>query len=76
MTRGLLLGLFLAVAPMVGGQPNAAEVRIVVQDGQSLRDIAQEQLGDPDLWTEVLKANGLTSPADVRAGMELLIPGR
>ena len=50
------------------------ETTVRVQEGQSLRDIAQQQLGDPDLWTEILRANGLQSPADVRPGMELKVP--
>jgi len=57
-------------AQETGGQ----ETTVRVQDGQSLRDIAQAELGDPDLWTEILRANELRSPADVRPGMELVIP--
>jgi hypothetical protein len=52
----------------------AQEIKVRVQEGQSLRDIARTQLGDPDLWTEILQANGLTSPAEVRPGMELVVP--
>jgi hypothetical protein len=46
---------------------------VTVGEGQSLRDIAQEYLGDPDLWTEILRANGL-SVADVHPGSKLKIP--
>ncbi len=71
LARGLIFGLSLAV--VLGA--NAAEPnKIRVQEGQSLRDIAQQQLGDPDLWTEILKANGLQSVTDVRPGMELIVP--
>jgi nucleoid-associated protein YgaU len=45
---------------------------VTVGEGQSLRDIAQEYLGDPDLWTEILRANGL-SVADVHPGIKLKI---
>lgn len=47
---------------------------ITVKEGQSVRDIAQEYLKDPNLWEEILKENKLSSPADVIVGMELTIP--
>lgn len=54
---------------------SAAEpARVRVEDGQGLRDLAQKYLGDPDLWTEILRANDLASITDVRPGMELVIP--
>ncbi|MFZ1427838.1 MAG: LysM peptidoglycan-binding domain-containing protein, partial [Geminicoccaceae bacterium] len=52
----------------------ADNVKVRVQPGQTLRDIAQQQLGDPDLWTEILRANGLSSITDVQPGMELVVP--
>jgi len=70
----------LVVAGVLGAIATANDVAadnettVRVQEGQSLRDIAQQQLGDPDLWTEILRANGLRSPADVRPGMELKVP--
>ena len=69
---GAIVGLWVLVAAMVPGWARDATVR--VQPGQSLRDIAQVQLGDPDLWTEILRANGLASPADVQPGMDLVMP--
>ena len=45
-----------------------ATLKVRVQDGQSFREIAQKHLGDPDLWTEILRANGLRSITDVRPG--------
>jgi len=47
---------------------------IVVQEGQSLRDIAQEYFNDPNLWREILRVNDLSSAEGVRAGMKLEIP--
>ena len=70
----------LVVAGVLGAIATANDVAadnettVRVQEGQSLRDIAQQQLGDPDLWTEILRANGLRSPADVQPGMELKVP--
>ena len=52
----------------------ADTVKVRVQPGQTLRDIAQQQLGDPDLWTEILRANGLSSITDVQPGMDLVVP--
>ena len=70
--RALGVGLFCLLAPPLPG--HAQETKVRVQEGQSLRDIAQAQLGDPDLWTEILRANRLASPADVHPGMELVVP--
>jgi hypothetical protein len=73
-TCRLVLGGMLLIAPSTADAGPAAPAKVRVQDGQSLRDIAQEQLGDPDLWTEILRVNGLTSITDVRPGVELVIP--
>jgi LysM domain len=45
-----------------------------VEEGDTLRDLAAEHLGDPDLWTEILRANGLEAITDVHPGLELKIP--
>ncbi|MGH6903731.1 MAG: FecR domain-containing protein, partial [Geminicoccaceae bacterium] len=45
-----------------------------VEEGDTLRDLAAQHLGDPDLWTEILRANGLEAITDVRPGLELKIP--
>ena len=47
---------------------------IRVEEGDTLRDLAAEHLGDPDLWTEILRANGLNAITDVHPGLELRIP--
>ena len=47
---------------------------IRVEEGDTLRDLAAEHLGDPDLWTEILRANGLNAITDVHPGLELQIP--
>jgi hypothetical protein len=53
----------------------AADEPVVVrlEQGQSLRDLAQQYLGNPDLWMEILRANNL-AVSDVRPGMEIKIP--
>ncbi|HNW61213.1 MAG TPA: FecR domain-containing protein [bacterium] len=51
------------------------EVRtFTVRDGQGVRDLAQELLGDPNLWSEILKANQLSAPSEVQPGMKLIVP--
>jgi hypothetical protein len=47
---------------------------IRVEEGDTLRDLAAEHLGDPDLWTEILRANGLSAITDVHPGLELRVP--
>lgn len=50
------------------------EVSVKVKPNQSIREISQEYLGDPDLWEDILKTNNLKSAADVKPGMVLTIP--
>ncbi|MBN2354875.1 FecR domain-containing protein [candidate division KSB1 bacterium] len=47
---------------------------VIVREGQGARELAQEVLGEPDLWNEILKSNQLLSPSDLRPGMKLEIP--
>ncbi len=53
----------------------AAEGSVVVrlEQGQTLRDLAAQYLGDPDLWTLILSANHL-EVADAKPGIEIEIP--
>ncbi len=72
--RGLWLALVIGLlSPSNGIAQDQQLSTVTVAEGQSLRDIAQEYLGDPDLWTEILRANGL-SVADVHPGIKLKIP--
>jgi len=73
-TRNLVFGALLLGVFSIGSLAAADAVKVRVQPGQSLRDIAQQQLGDPDLWTEIPRANGLASITDVHPGMELTVP--
>jgi hypothetical protein len=61
------------LAPAVFAQ--GEEIRtVIVKQGQGPRDLAQETLGDPNLWDEILKANQLKSASDLAPGMKLAIP--
>ena len=70
---GLALAALLTLhaAPAVAAEGDVVAVRL--KEGQSLRDLAAEHLGDPDLWAEILRLNDL-SVGDVRPGIELKIP--
>jgi hypothetical protein len=49
-------------------------LKVTVKKGQSIRDIAEQYLDDPNRWTDILTANNLTSVTMVRPGMKLKIP--
>jgi hypothetical protein len=68
----VLCGLAL-VAPGALAQTDEI-LTIRVEEGDTLRDLAAEHLGDPDLWTEILRVNGLDAITDVEPGLELKIP--
>ncbi len=42
--------------------------------GMNIRHLAEEHLGDSDLWPEILKASGIASITDLRPGQSLKIP--
>ncbi len=71
MNRFILLLLFLFLIPSIYAQ---SEIKVVVKEGVTVRDIAQQYLKDPDLWEEILKSNNLKSPEQVKPGMTLTIP--
>ena len=63
--------LTLQALPAMAAEGEVVTVRL--KEGQSLRDLAAEHLGDPDLWAEILRLNDL-SVGDVHTGIELKIP--
>ncbi|MEE9610145.1 MAG: FecR domain-containing protein, partial [Desulfatiglandales bacterium] len=69
---------FAAVVMLItasGVLPLGAEMlTVTVQENQSLRDIAEEYLGNPNLWIDILRANSIESAADIKVGMQLRIP--
>ena len=66
---------YLFAALLLTSQAGAADdpVVVVLEEGQTLRDLAEQHLGDPDLWMEILRANDL-AVSDVRPGIEIAIP--
>ena len=61
------------LVPVLSAQEEGIKT-VIVKEGQGAREIAQEVLGEPDLWNEILKVNQLNSPSDLRPGMKLVIP--
>ncbi|MDY6792883.1 MAG: FecR domain-containing protein [Thermodesulfobacteriota bacterium] len=49
-------------------------VTIRVKENQGIRDISEKYLDDPDRWEDVLRANKIQSPDEVKPGMLLHIP--
>jgi hypothetical protein len=70
---GLILAMLVGLYASAAMAANGELLTVRLKEGQSLRDLAAEHLGDPDLWTVILRANGL-SVADVHPGIELKIP--
>jgi len=48
--------------------------RYVVGQGDTLQSIARKLLGDWQLWTQIVAANGLDPGADLAVGTVLIIP--
>jgi hypothetical protein len=68
----VLCGLWLVGHGALAQTGDVLTIR--VEEGDTLRDLAAEHLGDPDLWTEILRVNGLDAITDVHPGLELKIP--
>ncbi len=73
LAAGLILAALLGLHAVAAIAANDELLTVRVKEGQSLRDLAQEHLGDPDLWADILRANGLAA-SDVHPGIELKIP--
>jgi hypothetical protein len=74
---GFRFSLVAVLTVMLGILPSGAEdmLTVSVRENQSLRDVAEQYLGNPNLWVDILHANSsLESPADIKAGMRLRIP--
>ena len=49
-------------------------ITVRVKENQGIRDISRKYLDDPNRWEDVLRANDLKSPDEVKPGMLLRIP--
>jgi len=80
MTRLLLLLCLLlpiGCASSPEPEPEQAATRHVVVPGDTLAGLATLYYGSEALWLRIYEANRdrLPSPAEMRVGMELVIPG-
>ena len=72
---------FMAYFLLIGyGLVNPADcigkniITIKVKENQGIRDISRRYLDDPNRWEDVLRANNLNSPDEIKPRMILRIP--
>ncbi|MBN8994025.1 MAG: FecR domain-containing protein [Rhizobiales bacterium] len=63
-----------AVGPATLARAAEETITVVIGSDQTIREVADKYLSDPDLWPEILKSSGIHSVADLHPGMELTIP--
>jgi nucleoid-associated protein YgaU len=61
-------------APAPAATPDAAVREYVVQSGDTLYEIARKELGDPNLYYKILKANPGLDPKKMKVGMKIKVP--
>jgi nucleoid-associated protein YgaU len=54
----------------------AAEGEYVVKQGDTLAEIAKDELGSADEWKQIASANGIDDPEKLRVGQKLKIPAK
>ena len=78
--RPAILCFIIAFILTVYGFENPASCReksiiiIEVKENQGIRDISKKYFDDPDRWEDILRANDLKSPDEIKPGMLLRIP--
>jgi hypothetical protein len=74
--RRLLHGLavLVALAGSVRASDGSDYLVVTIGSNETIREVADRYLSDPDLWPEILRVSGIGSIADLRPGMELRIP--
>jgi len=76
----LVIGLILLFCEFscesVRGQEksNLPSLVVTVQKNENIRDIAKKYLNNPDLWEDILRANNLKKPDEIKPGLSLHIP--
>jgi nucleoid-associated protein YgaU len=51
-----------------------ADLEYVVEEGDTLAEIAEEQLGSAEKWKLIARANGIDDPRTLRVGQKLTLP--
>ena len=74
--RAFACALLICVADGMSGQTKAEDAYLTVEfhQGMDIRNLAEQHLGDSDLWPEILKASDLDSITDLRPGQTLKVP--
>ena len=67
-----ILAIQLFAAPVSAEDTRVVEVHLAPD--QTIRQVAEQYLGDPDLWPEILRASNLSSVADLSASAVLRVP--
>lgn len=65
---------FLAASVSPAGAQDDPYLTITIGGDETIRQVAETYLSDPDLWPEILRSSGVESIADLQPGMELRIP--
>lgn len=60
--------------PTDQASPEEEPSEYVVQQGDSLTEIAEQVYGDPTLWPVIAEANGIDDPSNLTVGSTLKIP--
>lgn len=66
------LAALLAAAPVGAQETRFLEVRL--EANQTIRQLSERHLGDPDLWQDILAASNISSTAELSNGIVLRIP--
>lgn len=69
---GLALVALVCAASLPVARAETVEVRL--EPDQTIRQLSERYLGDPDLWPEILRASNLASVAQLSPGQPLTIP--
>lgn len=76
--RALAVGLCAMLLAASGAADVRAQdepfITITIGDDETIRQVAETYLSDPDLWPEILRTSGIESIADLQPGMDLRIP--
>ena len=75
--EALALGFALVLAGAADparAQSNDDFLVVTIGSNETIREVAEKYLSDPDLWPEILRSSGINSIADLTPGMELRIP--
>ncbi len=75
---GIGAAVWLALMPSSVVWAAAADqsdfLTVTIGSNETIREVAEKYLSDPDLWPEILRTSGINSIADLQPGMELRIP--